>query len=48
MRKIMYGVSIIVFALGIFAAIYFRQPTGYALAAAAAFAFAYFFIRGKK
>jgi len=48
MRKIMYGVTILMFALGIFAAIYFRQPTGYALAAAAAFAFAYFFIRGKK
>ena len=48
MRKIIYGVTILMFALGIFAAIYFRQPTGFALAAAAAFAFAYFFIRGKK
>lgn len=47
MRKIMYGVSILVFALGIFAAIYFRQPAGYGLAAAAAIAFAYFFIKGK-
>jgi len=47
MRKIMYGVSILAFALGIFAAIYFRQPTGYALAAAAAIAFAYYFIKGK-
>ena len=48
MRKIMFGVTILAFALGIFAAIYFRQPTGYALAAAATIAFAYFFIRGKK
>lgn len=48
MRKIVYGVMIIMFALGIFAAIYFRQPTGYALAAAAAGAFAYFFIKGNQ
>ena len=47
MRKIMYGVSILVFALGIFAAIYFRQPAGYVLSVAAASAFAYYFIKGK-
>ena len=48
MRKIIYGVSILMFALGIFAAIYFRQPTGYVLAVAAAGAFAYFFIKGNQ
>lgn len=47
MRKIMFGVSIVMVVLGIFAAIYLRQPTGYALAAAAAVAFAFFFIKGK-
>ena len=36
------------FALGIFAAIYFRQPAGYVLAVAAAGAFAYFFIKGNQ
>jgi len=48
MRKIIYGVTILMFALGIFAAIYFRQPTGYVLAVAAAGAFAYFFIKGNQ
>lgn len=48
MRKIMYGVTILVFALSIFAVIYFRQPTGYVLAVAAAGAFAYFFIKGNQ
>lgn len=48
MQKVIYCVLIITILIGIFAAIYLRQPTGFYVAGAATLAFAYFFIKGKE
>ena len=47
MRKIIYVALILGFLVGAFFAIYLRQPTGFAVMAATALAFAYTVMRGK-
>lgn len=47
-NKVLYFVFLVVAALGLFAALYTRQPYGFAVAAAGVLGFAYFFIRGEK
>lgn len=48
MRKIICSVLIVTLLIGVFAALYLRQPTGCYVAGAAGLAFAYFFIKGKE
>lgn len=48
MQKVIYCVLIITLLIGIFAAIYLRQPTGFFVAGSAILAFAYVFIKGKE
>ena len=43
MRSIICSVLIVTLLIGVFAALYLRQPTGFYVAGAAGLAFAYFF-----
>lgn len=47
-NKTLYLIFIVVAAIGLFAAVYTRQPYGFAVAAAGVLGLAYFFIRGEK
>jgi hypothetical protein len=46
--KIICSVLIVTLLIGVFAALYLRQPTGFYVAGAAGLAFAYFFIKVKE
>lgn len=47
-REVICSVLIVTLLIGIFAALYLRQPTGFYVAGAAGLAFAYFVIKGKE